>query len=65
MYDSLLERTFPERIVEIVGFWRPEYPRRKIMKLERSGPTDMIVAVSVDLNVGKDDFKDVSGSVFF
>ncbi len=103
IYDSLLERTFAERFVEIdsgwqierevailnlkdtvfipdfafrhadgrtalleiVGFWRPEYLRRKIMKLKRSGRTDMIVAVSADLNVGEDDFKDVSGSVFF
>ena len=52
-------------LLEIVGFWRPEYLRRKIMKLKRSGRTDMIVAVSADLNVGEDDFKDVSGSVFF
>ncbi len=52
-------------LLEIVGFWRPEYLERKIMKLKRSGRTDMVVAVSADLNVGEDDFKDVSGSVFF
>lgn len=52
-------------LLEIVGFWRPEYLERKIMKLTRSGRTDMVVAVSADLNVGEDDFKDVPGSVFF
>jgi predicted nuclease of restriction endonuclease-like RecB superfamily len=35
------------------------------MKLKRSGRTDMVVAVSADLNVGEEDFKDVPGSVFF
>ena len=103
MYDSLLERTFAERFVEIdsgwqierevaiinlketvfipdfafrhadgrtalleiVGFWRPDYLDKKIMKLKRSGRSDMVVAVSADLNVGEEDFKDVPGSVFF
>ena len=36
-----------------------------MMKLKRSGRTDMVVAVSADLNVGEEDFKDVPGSVFF
>lgn len=52
-------------LLEIVGFWRPDYLERKLMKLKRSGRTDMVVAVSADLNVGEDDFKDVPGSVFF
>jgi predicted nuclease of restriction endonuclease-like RecB superfamily len=103
MYDSLLERTFAERfleidsgwqierevaiinlkdtvfipdfafrhqdgrtaLLEIVGFWRPDYLEKKIMKLKRSGRLDMVVAVSADLNVSEEDFKDVPGSVFF
>jgi uncharacterized protein len=103
LYDSLLERTFAERFVEIdsgweierevaiinlketvfipdfafrhadgrtalleiVGFWRPDYLAKKIMKLRRSGREDMVVAVSADLNVGEEDLKDVPGSVFF
>ena len=52
-------------LLEIVGFWRPDYLERKLMKLKRSGRTDMVVAVSADLNVGEEDFKDVPGSVFF
>jgi len=52
-------------LLEIVGFWRPEYLERKFMKLRRSGRTDMVVAVSADLNVGEEDLKDVPGSVLF
>ncbi len=52
-------------LLEIVGFWRPDYLVKKIMKLQRSGRSDMVVAVSADLNVSEEDFKDVPGSVFF
>src|SRR5215510_818494 len=52
-------------LLEIVGFWRPDYLEKKIMKLKRSGRSDMVVAVSASLNVGEEDFKDVPGSVFF
>ncbi|MBI3246556.1 MAG: DUF790 family protein [Deltaproteobacteria bacterium] len=52
-------------LLEIVGFWRPDYLKKKIMKLKRSERTDMVVAVSADLNVGEEDFTDVPGSVFF
>lgn len=52
-------------LLEIVGFWRPDYLEKKFMKLRRSGRTDMVVAVSADLNVGEEDIKDVPGSVFF
>jgi predicted nuclease of restriction endonuclease-like RecB superfamily len=52
-------------LLEIVGFWRPDYLEKKIMKLKRSGRSDMVVAVSAGLNVGEEDFRDVPGSVFF
>lgn len=52
-------------LLEIVGFWRPDYLEKKFRKLRRSGRTDMVVAVSADLNVGEEDVKDVPGSVFF
>ncbi len=52
-------------LLEIVGFWRPDYLEKKISKLKRSERTDLVVAVSADLNVGEEDFKDVPGSVFF
>jgi hypothetical protein len=52
-------------LLEIVGFWRPDYLERKIMKLKRSGRTDMVVAVSADLNVSEEDLKEAPGSVLF
>jgi predicted nuclease of restriction endonuclease-like RecB superfamily len=52
-------------LLEIVGFWRRDYLEKKIMKLKRSGRADMVVAVSADLNVGEEDFKDIPGSVLF
>ncbi len=52
-------------LMEIVGYWRPEYLEKKLMKLRRSGRQDMVIAVSANLNVSQDDFTDVPGRVFF
>ncbi len=52
-------------LMEIVGYWRPEYLKKKLMKLRRSGREDMVIAVSANLNVSQDDFTDVPGRVFF
>ncbi len=51
--------------VEIMGFWHPDYLRRKLDKLHRAAMPDLIVAVSERLNVGPDDFRDIPGSVIF
>jgi predicted nuclease of restriction endonuclease-like RecB superfamily len=51
--------------VEIMGFWHPDYLRRKLDKLRRAAMPDLIVAVSERLNVGADDFKDIPGPVLF
>ena len=40
-------------LVEIVGYWRPEYLRRKFDLLRKSGRTDVIVCVSERLNLEK------------
>ncbi|NKB68351.1 MAG: DUF790 family protein [Candidatus Latescibacteria bacterium] len=52
-------------LLEIVGFWRPEYLRRKLDKLRRAQRHDLIVAVSANLNVSEEDFAEVPGGVFF
>ncbi len=52
-------------LLEIVGFWRPEYLRRKLEKLRQAQRRDLIVAVSRDLNVSEEEFAGVSGGVFF
>ena len=38
-------------LVEIVGFWRPEYLRKKFALLRRSGRRDIVLAVSARLNL--------------
>ena len=40
-------------LVEIVGYWRPEYLKKKFDLLRKSGRTDVIVAVSERLNLEK------------
>ncbi|HRD64542.1 MAG TPA: DUF790 family protein [Candidatus Competibacter sp.] len=51
--------------VEIMGFWHPDYLRRKLDKLRRAAMPDLIVAVSERLNAGADDFRDIPGPVVF
>lgn len=51
--------------VEIMGFWHPDYLRRKLDKLRRAAMPDLIVAVSDRLNVGSDDFREVPGPIIF
>ena len=38
-------------LVEIVGFWRPEYLRKKFALLRRAGRRDIVLAVSERLNL--------------
>ena len=52
-------------LFEIMGYWRPEYLRRKLEKLRRAQRCDLIIAVSDKLNVSEEDFKDVPGGLFF
>jgi predicted nuclease of restriction endonuclease-like RecB superfamily len=39
-------------LFEVVGYWRPEYLRRKFMQVAKSGRGDLILAVSERLNLG-------------
>ncbi len=52
-------------LLEIMGYWRPEYLKRELDKLRRAQRKDLIVAVSSNFNISEDDFKDVPGGVFF
>ena len=38
-------------VFEIVGYWRPEYLRKKFMQVAKSGRNDLILAVSERLNL--------------
>ncbi len=52
-------------LLEIVGFWRSDYLRRKLDKLRRAGLSNLVIAVSNTLKVSEEDFEDIPGSVFF
>ena len=39
-------------LLEIVGYWRPEYLRRKFAKLATAGRNDLVVAINAELHVG-------------
>lgn len=51
-----------EALLEIVGFWTPEYLENKLKKLRRVECEHLIVAVNETLNCSRDDFK---GPVIF
>ena len=49
-------------MLEIVGFWRPEYIARKFAQLRQAQREDVIVAVSSKLNVAEN-VSDLPGPV--
>lgn len=40
-------------LLEIVGYWRPEYLRKKFSQVRQSGRDDLILAISERLNLEK------------
>ena len=52
-------------LMEIVGFWTPDYLQKKLWKLKRAAMSNMIVAVSDQLNCSTEDFRDIPGEVLF
>jgi predicted nuclease of restriction endonuclease-like RecB superfamily len=51
--------------VEIVGFWHPDYLKRKFEKVRRAGLPNLILAVSEQLKVGEGDLESLPGPVVF
>jgi len=49
--------------VEIMGFWHPDYLKRKLAKVRRANMGNLILAVSDRLQVGAEDVKDIPGPV--
>ncbi|RIH90951.1 hypothetical protein Mterra_00029 [Calidithermus terrae] len=49
--------------VEIVGFWHPEYLRRKFEKVRKAGLDNLVLAVSERLKVSRDDLEGILGPV--
>jgi len=51
----------PTVYLEIVGFWHPDYLRRKLEKVKKAHLDNLILAVSERLNVGKEGLEEVAG----
>jgi predicted nuclease of restriction endonuclease-like RecB superfamily len=51
--------------IEIVGFWHPDYLRRKLNKVKRANMHNLILAVSDRLNVSPEAIKELPGPVLF
>ena len=47
-------------LLEIVGFWHPDYLRRKLTKVRQAGRRDLILLVYKSANVSEEEFKAAS-----
>jgi predicted nuclease of restriction endonuclease-like RecB superfamily len=47
-------------LLEIVGFWHPEYLRRKLQKVRQAGRSDLILLVYRSANVAEGEFEAAS-----
>ena len=52
-------------LVEIVGFWHPEYLRRKVAKVREAKRQDLILVVYEGINLTPDALDDVPGEVLY
>lgn len=52
-------------ILEIVGFWTPEYLEKKLEKVKAADKDNLVLAVSENLDCSKEDFGDVSDRVLW
>lgn len=62
---SLVHPDGRQALLEIVGFWTPQYLAQKIEKVKRAKLSNLILAVSEHLNCSAADFKDLSAQVLF
>lgn len=51
--------------IEIVGFWHPDYLRRKLDKVKRANMHNLVLAVSDRLNVSTEAVEELPGPVLF
>jgi predicted nuclease of restriction endonuclease-like RecB superfamily len=52
-------------LLEIVGFWHPNYLRRKVEKLRQAGRRDLIVLVYEGVKCSQEDLAEAPGEVLF
>jgi len=52
-------------LIEIVGFWHPEYLRRKLEKVRQAGRDDLLLLVYEGVNLSDEQLDDVPGEVLY
>jgi uncharacterized protein len=52
-------------LVEIVGFWHPDYLKRKLAKVRVAGRDDLILLVYEGVNLTDDKLEDIPGEVLY
>ena len=52
-------------IIEIVGFWHPDYLERKVKKVRQAQRTDLILLVYEGINISKEKLKEVPSEVLY
>jgi predicted nuclease of restriction endonuclease-like RecB superfamily len=52
-------------LIELVGFWTPEYLRRKVEKVRAAGRRDLLLLVYEGINLSPDRLADVPGEVLY
>ena len=52
-------------LIEIIGFWHPDYLRRKVDKVRRAGLANLILLVYAGLNLTPDKLADVPSQVLY
>jgi len=52
-------------LVEIVGFWHPDYLKRKLAKVRAAGRDDLILLVYEGVNLTDEKLTDVPGEVLY
>jgi hypothetical protein len=52
-------------LIEIVGFWHPNYLRRKVEKVRAANRRDLILLVYEGVNLGAEKLDDVPGEVLY
>jgi predicted nuclease of restriction endonuclease-like RecB superfamily len=63
--DFALERDGERAILEIVGFWTPEYLQDKLEKIRKADRENLILAVSENLDCSEEDLDGVSDRVLW
>ncbi len=63
---ALTHRKSGQRVlIELVGFWTPEYLRRKVAKVRAAGRRDLLLLVYEGINLSPDRLADVPGEVLY